>query len=789
MQPASSASPRTPLADALFRHRRAFAALFMLITLCLAWPAAQLRVDAAFDKLLPQQHPFMATYMKYRGAFGGGNMLLVALQARHGDIFTPAFFDTLQKMTDAVFFLPGVDRSHVSSLVTPDVRYIEVVEDGFKGGQVVPSFFQPSTAGFAEVRANIGKSHILGRLVSADMTSAVISARLLDQTPAVGNIPGGKLDYVALGNRLEALRRQYQSPGVAVHIIGFCKAVSDLAEGARDIALFFGAAMLISIALLYRISHSWPLTLLPVACSLSAVLWQAAFLVVLGIGIDPISMLIPFLIFSIGISHGIQMVLSTNQLAATGAPGLACAKASFVALAVPGLVALATAAITFVTITMIDIPAIRHLAITALAGIVALGFTNLLWLPLLISFVRPHPERVRRAERGHASRDWIWRSLTVLVQPRNAMIVCAAALLLTCGSAILASRLVIGDLRPGVPELRPDSRYNKDALFFADKFAIGVDQLQVIATGAANACVDPAAIREVDDFTTAIENAPGVASAVALPALMKQASVGWNEGNLRWHVLSRNPAVLAHSAVAVGSDRLMNTDCSAMPLTFFLTDHRAATIDGVVSAIRATIAAHPPAHVRFLLASGNAGIMAATNDVVRAAQWPMMASVYALMFLVCGLTFRSAAATLCIVIPLAIVSLFANATMAVLGIGLKISTLPVAALGVGIGVDYGIYKFARLRHYLRAGMSMEQAYLHTLRETGTAVVFTGLALSLGVASWVFSPLAFQADMGLLLTVMFFMNMIGATLLLPAIIGVLRIVWPGAVGPARRSQPV
>jgi len=771
------APARTPFADVLFRYRRFFATLFAVITLLFAWPAGHLRVDAAFDKLLPQNHPFMSTYTKYRGAFGGGNMLLVALDARQGDIFTPGFFDTLQKMTDAVFFLPGVDRSHVSSLVTPDVRYIEVVEDGFKGGQVVPSAFQPTPEGFAEVRANIGKSHILGRLVSPDMTSAVISARLLDQDPATG----ARLNYAALGNRLEALRQQYQSPTIGVHIIGFCKAVADLAEGARDIAVFFGVAMLIAVLLLYRISHNWWLTLLPVLCSLSAVVWQAALLVGLGIGIDPISMLIPFLIFSIGISHGIQMVLSTNQSAATGATGLAAAKTSFCALIQPGFVALATAAITFMTVTMIDIPAIRHLAITALAGIVALVFTNLLWLPVLISYVKPHPERVRRAERGHASRDRIWRTLAVLVQPRNALAVCALALVITAGSAVLASQLVIGDLRPGVPELRPGSRYNKDALFFARKFAIGVDQLQVIATGAANACTNPAAMREVDAFTTAIARAPGVASAVALPQLMKQANVGWNEGNLRWHVLSRNSSVLAHSAVAVGSDRLMNTDCSAMPLTFFLTDHRAATIDGVIRAVRAQLAEQQPTHMQFLLASGNIGVMAATNDVVRAAQLPMMAAVYALMFIVCGITFRSAAATLCIIIPLAIVSLFANATMAALGIGLKISTLPVAALGVGIGVDYGIYKFARLRRYLLAGMNMEQAYLYTLRETGTAVIFTGLALSLGVASWVFSPLAFQADMGLLLTVMFLMNMVGATLLLPAIIGVLRMVWPGAVG--------
>lgn len=775
--------PRTKLADALFRHRRALVALFACITLALAWPASRLRMDAEFGRLLPRHHPFMETYRGY-AKFGGANVLLVGVQARHGTILTAGFFDTLQKMTDAVFFLPGVDRSHVSSLVTPDIRYIEVVEDGFKGGPVVPGFFTPSAAGFAEIRENIGKSHILGRLVAPDLSGAVIAARLLDRDPATGR----RLDYVGLGARLDALRRQYESPDIDVHIIGFCKAVADLAAGIRALAAFFLAAVLISAALLYRVSHSAALTALPVLCSLAAVLWQAAALHVFGLGMDPISLLMPFLVFSIGISHGIQMVLATNQRAAAGADAVTAAKASFVALAQPGAVALATAAATFATVTMIDIPAIRQLALTALAGIVALGFTNLVWLPLLISYVRPNAARLRRADAAHQRRDWIWRGLAGLVQPRHAIMICAAAALLAAASYAAATRLVVGDLHPGVPELRPDSRYNRDAAWFDTEFAIGVDQLQVIATGAPNACVDPDAVREVDDFTRAVTAAPGVASSLALPQLMQLANIGWNEGNPRWYTLSRNRAVLAHSAVAVGSDRLMNTDCSQLALTFYLTDHRAATIDAVIDTIRHYLALHPPARVHMHLAAGNAGIMAATNDVVRQAQLPMMAAVYGLIFLVCAATFRSVAATLCIIVPLAIVSLFANAAMAVLGIGLKISTLPVAALGVGIGVDYGIYKFARLRRYLLAGMTMEQAYLHTLRETGTAVVFTGLALSLGVASWVFSPLAFQADMGLLLTVMFLMNMIGATLLLPAIIGVLRLVWPGAVGQAVPARP-
>jgi predicted RND superfamily exporter protein len=772
------------LANILFAHRRFVVALFALITLLMALPAASLRVDAAFGKLLPQHHPYMATYRTYAPLFGGGNQLLVGIEATHGDIFTPAYFDTLQKVTDAIFFLPGIDRSHVSSLTTPDVRYIEVVEDGFRGGQVVPSFFQPTPEGFAQVRANIGKSHVIGRLVAPDMRAAIVSARLLDTDP----VTHAKVDYIALGNRLEALRAQFDGRDIKIHIIGFCKAVADIADGARNVAMFFGIAILISVLLLYRVSHNIWLTLLPVFCSLAAVVWQAGVVSMLGMGIDPISMLIPFLVFSIGISHGIQMVLSTNQLAANGATGLHAARESFCVLARPGFVALATAATTFLTITIIDIPAIRQLAITALAGIFALLFTNLVWLPLLISFATPHPERLARATRGHAARDRLWRMLAVLVQPRKAAIVCAAAALLTLISLGVASRLVVGDLAAGVPELRPDSRYNHDAMFFAREFSVGVDQLQIIAAGQSNACVDPTSIRQIDDFANAMRHAPGVASVQALPMLMKEANVGWNEGNLRWHVLSRNPAVLAHSATVVGSDRVMNSDCSAMPVILFLTDHRATTIDSVIASARDEIARIGSTRVNFLLASSNIGTMAATNDVVRAAQLPMMLSVYGLMFLICLVTFRSLVATICIIVPLAIVSLFANATMAALGIGLKISTLPVAALGVGIGVDYGIYKFSRLRRYLLAGMTMEQAYLHTLRETGTAVIFTGLALSLGVVTWVFSPLAFQADMGLLLTVMFLMNMVGATLLLPAIIGLLRVVWPGIMSEEVNARP-
>ncbi len=160
--------------------------------------------------------------------------------------------------------------------------------------------------------------------------------------------------------------------------------------------------------------------------------------------------------------------------------------------------------------------------------------------------------------------------------------------------------------------------------------------------------------------------------------------------------------------------------------------------------------------------------MAATNEVVAAAQMPMLAWVYGAVFVLCLLTFRSLLATICIILPLALVSLLANALMALLGIGLKVNTLPVAALGVGIGVDYAIYIYSRMEEYLKTGHSLYESYYHALRLTGTAVIFTALTLAVGVGTWFFSELQFQADMGILLAFFFLTNMVGAVILLPAL---------------------
>ncbi|NOQ42264.1 MAG: MMPL family transporter, partial [Desulfuromusa sp.] len=244
---------------------------------------------------------------------------------------------------------------------------------------------------------------------------------------------------------------------------------------------------------------------------------------------------------------------------------------------------------------------------------------------------------------------------------------------------------------------------------------------------------------------------------------------GWNEGALRWRVIPRNSQSLGQSGRGTrASGGLFNGDCSVMPVKIFTEDHKAETIEHIISEVKVYQTKHGKEKVQFKLATGNVGIMAATNEEVSAAQFPILFYVFAAIIVLCYFTYRSVRAVLCIVLPLALVSLLGYAVMAIFEIGLKISTLPVIALGVGVGVDYSIYIFSRFKSLLDEGMLIGEAYRRTLEITGNGVVFTGVTMAIGVATWMFSPLKFQADMGFLLTFMFLVNMLASIFLLPAL---------------------
>ena len=752
------------LAQWLFSHRAGLLILFTLVTLLLGLSATHLRVDAGFNKMIPLQHPYMRVFTEYQKSFGGANRVLVALINKEGDLYQPAFFKSLRGLTDDVFFIPGVDRASVTSLFTPNVRFTEIIEEGFVGGNVIPASFTGSAADLETVRRNVLKSGQVGRLVANDFKGALVSAALLEFDPA----SGAKLDYAKVAQQLEQLRARYQNRQHDVHIIGFAKAVGDITDGARGVLGFFAIAFALTAVLLVLYFRSWKLAILALVCALVPVIWLLGLLPVLGYGIDPLSILVPFLIFSIGVSHAVQMTNTWKQETLQGADGISASRNAFVKLFVPGTTALLANAIGFLVILHIDIAMVQEMAVTASLGVALMILTNKLLLPILLSYQTFDAQQLARMQ--HASSHLIWKWISRSASRKGARWPLGVALVLLVFGVWKGAEVKTGDLGTGIPELRADSRYNTDSAAIMQHFSIGVDVLGVIAqTNVADACTRYDIMDTIDRFEWEMKNVAGVQSVKSLPSAAKLINAGWNENNLKWRVLSRNPQVLAQSVTPIDTaSGLLNTDCSAMQVMIFTSDHTGETLARIVHAVKTFNSRYGSNVLQFKLASGNAGVMAATNEAVDAAEITMLVWLFVAISLLVLWEFRSLTAWLCIVLPLALVSLLCNAVMAMLGIGLKVSTLPVIALGVGVGVDYGIYLYERMQHHFRHGEPLSNAFYHALCERGTAAVFTAITMSIGVGSWAFSALKFQADMGLLLAFMFLVNMLGAIFLLPAL---------------------
>jgi len=766
----------------VFNHRLLVVLACLLATLVLGYAAVRVSLNASFDRMIPVGHPYIQNYLANRSELRGlGNTLRVVVANPKGDIFDARYLDTLKHINDDLFLMQGVDRAWLKSLWTPSTRWTEVTEEGYQGGPVMPDNFDGTAAGMDRLRLNVARAGLVGSLVSNDQQSSAIVVPLLD---------GGKdarLDYRRLSRDIESgIRDKYENGlapdgkpwGVKVHVIGFAKIAGDLLDGLVQVMTYFAAALVIAGVLLYAYSRCVRSTVIVLACSLVAVVWQLGLVKLLGLEIDPYSMLVPFLVFAIGVSHGAQKMNGIMQDIGRGTHRLVAARYTFRRLFLAGITALLADAVGFGVLMLVPIPVIRELAVTASIGVALLIFTNLLLLPVLLSYVGVSRTAALRALRVEQAKDdargrRIWRLLDNFAQRRSwALAAVLGSLLLGAVGFAVSTKLQVGDLDQGAPELRHDSRYNRDNDYISRNYALSSDVFAVIIKTPREGCLKYAALTHVDRLAWELQQLPQVRTTVALTDVVRQITAGSFEGNPKWLTISRNQDILNYGAqqATVNNPEMFNTECSVMPLVAYLTDHKADTLAQVLGVVERFVAEHPtdPALVQVLPAAGPAGIEAATNIVVREANRIMLLYVYAAVIALCFVTFRSWRAVLVAVIPLVITSLLCEALMVWLGIGVKVATLPVIALGVGIGVDYALYLLSVQLAGQRRGLPLARAFSEAVHFTGRVVALVGVTLAAGVVTWAFSPIKFQADMGILLTFMFLWNMVGALVLIPAL---------------------
>ncbi|WP_420468103.1 efflux RND transporter permease subunit [Panacagrimonas sp.] len=902
----------------IFARRKLTMAILVAITAVLFWQMVQIKPDAGFDKSVPLKHPYMQVLKQYMADFGGANTVLVALIQKDGkgEIYNEKFLLNLKEATDEVFFLKGVDRSRVSSLFTPDVRYIEVVEGGFRGGNVIPAEYAPTQEMYDLVKGNVSKGGHVGRYTTIDQTGAMIFSELLEIDPVTGE----KLDYGRVANELEdKLRGRFTNPrkfvyklkedkgplkagdvvadgfvpisdlklrflttfeatykneedrveiipvkgsevtveeidnpqynpDIDVHIIGFAKVVGDVIDATLEVVGFFMLTLVMTGVLLWLYIGHFKLAMLPLICSVTAVIWEFGLLRLLGFGLDPFAILVPFLILAVSVSHGVQFVNAwVGEIAENGRDSFDASLFTWRRLAIYGTMAIMTDVFGFAVIGLIPIDIVREMAINACLGMLAIVVTNKFMMPIFLSWIEVKDIKtfMEKQERRDGIFNPLWYLISGMVKPVPAVTAILVMGALFGWSIWQGKALQVGDSQAGVPELLPDSRYNNDTAAVVANFAIGLDILKVVAETDPEACVKYEVMEQIDRFAWTMDNTYGVQSSLSLPQVAKTVNSAFSEANPRFKVLPRNQYTMVQSITPIPtSSGLLNPNCSAMAVFVFMRDHKATTIERVVDATkdfnRTNGAAFFETHtnvdaaycedklaarravgnerhavqkliddlkkgdpeigetgvnenekviaararvdeanarlagfdkecpVNFALATANVGVMAATNEEVHRLEKQILLYVYIAIIIAVYLSFFEWQSIFCIMLPLALVSWMAYGVMAVLGIGMKVATLPVVALAVGIGVDYGIYVYATMSDALAGGFKMRDAYYKTLRMTGKAVVFTGITLGFGVATWLWSGLQFQRDMGALLVFMFTGNMFGAILILPAI---------------------
>ena len=857
------------LEDIVFRSRALILAVFAAFTLYSGYYATQLKMTAGFEKQLPAGHEYIQTFQEYRDRLFGSNRIIVVLKMREGDIWNKDFFSEYKDLTDALFYMPGVARHTLTSLWTPNSRYFEITEDGFVADDVIPGTItidniddqcvsRLKTASLATtcepaldiISNNVVRGGFVGRLVANDFSGAMVRAELLEMDVKTGE----PLDYFDLAAKLETeIRDKFEDDTYQVQIIGFAKLIGDIADGAGTVVQFFIVAFLLTILSVYVYARSIVLTFLPLFCSLTSLVWQFGILNILGYGLDPLAVLVPFLVFAIGVSHGVQQINLITAEISDGKSSEEAARSSFRGLLIPGSMALVTDLVGFGTLILIPIQMIQELAITASIGVALKILTNLVMLPVLASYFKVEEGFVERIGRARETRIRLMQKLGNIANPRNAVIVVILSVILFATAFIQSQNRHVGALHAGSPELREDARYNVDSRSIADKFALGLNLLTVIVETPREACINYPYMKYLNEFTWYLRNVEGVSLVLSLPYVTRQSSSGFNEGNLKWQALPRNKYALVQAQTPIGaSTGLLNEECTLLTQMIFLDDAKATTIktvtkaikefrvnnpspvadlhivtdppmrgpgnidlgiktdvvdDGVTSALAITydvnqddpqelleqvraqgvkVDSYEVVPVTIRLASGNMGVQAAVNEEIEVSELPMMIYVYMTIIALVIFTYRDWRATIACCVPLTLATFMGYWFMEVLEIGLTVATLPVMVLAVGLGVDYAFYIYNRIQFHLSTGMDVTASFKETLNETGMAVVFTALTLAVGVSTWAFSALKFQADMGLLLTFMFMINMIMAVTALPALAVVLEMVFPRKAPPKAPS---
>ena len=777
------------LADFIIEKRLWILLAIFAITLFFAFKVTGLQVYSKFADLLPQGHPYIKVYNDIRERFGGANTVTMIFQVREGDIFNPTSLQKIRDITDELFYLPAVDRFKISSIAMNTIIDMQLTSGGY---EFVPLMFPnvPKTQAEAdEVREKLYASVFYGGLVWFDSKKTLISADFFDD----------EIEYSKVFKELIRIQAKYEDDNHILSMAGeplHLGYVDSYVGSVMRIMLITLVVMLFLFLFYFRSLRGM---FIPIIASIISAVWGGGIMVLFGFNLDPLVMVFPFLVAAMAACHSVQVIKRyVEECAGTDDNKTAC-KRVIEHLMAPGFTGIITDATGIMLIALTPIQILQKVTIICTLWSVATVVIAMFFVPCVLSYM-PFPKRSVANLQKRGIFDWGLSLMGRWIPRGGAWVFIAIYAILLIGGGYLSRTIQVGDAVPGSSLLWPWHRFNQDGFRISFSMPIlspllvmmeGEKQYDLVSCeGRQETCGDH--FLEMYRFERHMRETPGRLVMFTRSIISTFQGGGWlaHEGDPNWFFFPTNDRGLIYSYrrfTQMGTPGTADRFCdpgedTAAVIIIYCRDKMTSTIKAVMGRVTNYIEnlskLEPP--MRYRLAGGDFGVQAAINEVIEEYQIQTLGWSLLAIFLFCTIVFRSFTAGVILIIPLIVSNIIAFALMATgflwaipTPITITTSTLPVSAVGIGLGVDYGIYLLSRIKEEYKVCQDLNTAITTAMMTTGKAVIYVSTTLTIGILFWVISPLMFQAMMGFFLAVILFLNCAGALFLVTSFVAILK----------------
>ncbi|MFA5120682.1 RND family transporter [Zavarzinia sp.] len=752
---------------AVVRHRFPVLIAMAVVTVVMGWFALHVQIKTRFTDLLPRNHPYVQVDQDYKASFGSSNLVTIMVSADQGEIFTPEILGNIRDITLALRTIEGVNQFGITSLASKKLKEIRSSTYEIETRPLMWPDVPRSADAVAALRAAVlNNGLVYGQYVARDLKSALITVDFIDRL----------VDYDTAFAQINQVIDAHRLPGVTYRVVGDPMLYGWIGANLGETGLVFLLSVAVLGIILFLCSRTWYGTVLPLLSGLLSAVWALGFAELIGFNFDPLIVVLAFLVSARSVSHTVQLIMRFEDEVDRGRTNArANAVVSVRSQFVPGTLGVVVDAGAIILVAMTPIPLLEKVAVIGTFWVCTIVVTAFVVAPVLLSYVRRPGHVLLGLDVNHLFEGLLRISATV-ASSRWRIGIFASTAVVVGAAGFYALGLKIGDAQAGSPILWPDSTFNRDSAAVNATFPGSDRMFIVIDGGSQDAMKDPALLAYMQDLQRYIEAQPQVGATVSVADLLPKVMRTLHENNPRYEQIGPDAATNGELLYMYlqGSDpddldQFVDRTAAAGAITIYFRDRQGDTIRTAVARIKDFVAHHPPPLGRVLLAGGLIGQIAAVNEVILADQIISIAAALLVVILASAFAYRSMGSGLLFMVPVVIANVITFAFMALAGIGMNVNTLPVAALGIGLGVDYAFYVVDRIKEEVESGLPLGEAIRISLMTAGKAVFVTALTMSVGVCVWMLSALRFQADMALLMSLWLFVSALSALVLLPSLV--------------------